>query len=71
MMKHEYFDEETVTKVLHSALAYQKLKEFVVKRVNYFSAEVNWTDVISYYDLCEMMKRIESEVSNNDKQRKG
>ena len=70
-MNHEYFDEETVIKVLHSALAYQDLKRFVVKRINNFPQDVNWTDVISYYDLYEIMKKIESEVCNNDKQRKG
>ena len=70
-MNHEYFDEETVIKVLHSALAYQDLKRFVVKRINNFPQDVNWTDVISYFDLYEIMKKIESEVCNNDKQRKG
>lgn len=70
-MNHEYFNEETVTAVLHSALAYQKLKEFVVKRITTIPFEAHWTDVISYYDLCEIMDKIESEVCNNDKQRKG
>lgn len=70
-MNHEYFNEETVTAVLHSALAYQKLKEFVVKRITTIPFESHWTDVISYFDLYEIMKKIESEVCNNDEQRKG
>ena len=47
MMNHEYFDKETVTKVLHSALAYQKLKEFIVMRITTIPFEAHWTDVIS------------------------
>ena len=70
-MSLEIFDKETVTKVLHSALAYQELRRYVVKRINNFPPDVNWTDVISYFDLYEIMKKIESEVCNNDEQRKG
>ena len=70
-MTHEYFDKETVTKVLHSALAYQELKRFITKRIISITPEVQWTDVISYFDLYEIMKKIEREVENNDEQRKG
>ena len=70
-MSHEYFDEETVTKVLHSVLAYQKLKEYVVKRINNTPPDANWLDIISYFNLFKIMKKIESEVCNNDEQRKG
>lgn len=70
-MNHEYFDEETVTKVLHSALAYQELKRYVIKRISSLPDNFQWTDVISYFDLYGIMKKIESEVCNNDEQRKG
>ena len=65
-MKHDYFDDDTVKSVLHSALAYNRLKHFVIKRITTIPAEVQWSDVISYYDLYELLKKIESEVSNND-----
>lgn len=51
--------------------AWNKLKTIVQEKVNVIPFQKAWTYVISYYDLNELMKRIESEVCNNDEQRKG
>lgn len=51
--------------------AWKELKDFVIKQFENNVDKDEWISVIEYSELFIKMVQIESEVCNNDEQRKG